>query len=152
MPGRVIENPQFEDIPTTPLRDVFALWSELKRDQGLPRAKEFPLTSFAEHLPFMSLNDFDPKTGRFRVRFFGSSYVEGVGEDFTGRYIDDMTNTQGLIERFMWLVQNKQPYVLLDNPLSWSPKNFKHYNIIGCPLFDDEGNVVCVMVRTEFSE
>lgn len=150
MSDKIVENPSAQDIESPALRGFFDLWQRLQTEHHRPRLKDFSLTDFAAHLPHMALNDFDPETGRFHVRLFGSSYVDGIGEDLTGRYVDEVDNTSELLKRYRWLVANKQAYLSLDNNLDWSQNDFQIYNVLACPLFDADENVATLMFRIEF--
>lgn len=151
MPHRLVENPGLADIQNPELRDFFELWLGLQQEHDLPRLRDFSMTLFAEHVPLMALNDYDPETGRFFVRLYGSGYVDGTGQDLTRRFVDDIENTEALLERYSWMVKEKQPYLSLDNSLFGSPKAFSSYDVLACPLFDDEGNVTTLMFRIEFT-
>lgn len=150
MPSKLVENPGLDDIQNPGLRNFFELWLGLQKEHDLPRLRDFSLTLFAEHVPLMALNDYDRETGRFFVRLFGSSYVDGIGEDLTRRFVDEIENTEGLVQRYQQMVKTKQPYLSLDNPIFASPKAFVSYDVLACPLFDDEGNVVTLMFRIDF--
>lgn len=151
MSDKLIENPGLADIQNPELRSFFELWLGLQKEHDLPRLRDFSLTLFAEHLPFMALNDYSPETGRFFVRLFGSAYVDGIGRDLTRCFVDEIKNTEALLERYRWIVKEKKPYLSLNNPLFASPKDFISYDVLACPLFDDEGNVATLMFRIEFS-
>lgn len=151
MPDKFVENPDLVDIQSPELRVFFELWLGLQKEHDLPRLGDFSLTLFAEHLPLMALNDYNPETGRFFVRLFGSAYVDGIGRDLTRCFVDEIKNTEALLERYRWIVKEKKPYLSLNNPLFASPKAFISYDVLACPLFDDEGNVATLMFRIEFS-
>ena len=150
MSGEFIENPQIDNIESSALRDFFGTWLGQFNEGGLPLSKDFHLTLFAQHLPFIVQSNYDSKAGRFFVKYYGSQYGEGVGADYTNQFVDEIPDAEGLLERSMWLVENRQPYLLLRNKVTWSPKNFRHYNAIACPLFDDEKNVSSIIFRIEF--
>jgi hypothetical protein len=150
MPDKIIEDPSLEDIASPVLADFFSLWQAIQGEHHRPRLKDFSLTDFAAHLPHMALNDYDRKTGRFHVRLFGSSYVDGIGGDLTGAFVDEVPNTEVLLKRYRRLVESKQAYLSLDNDLSWSPNDFQKYSVLACPLFDADENVATLMFRIEF--
>lgn len=147
-----IEDPKIGDIESPALRDFFSIWQTLCEEHGSPARADFSLTLFAEHLPHMAINEYDRDTGRFFVRLFGSGYVNGIGADLTNKFVDEIPNTEGLLARYAWLVENKRPYLSRDNRLDWSSKNYRNYNVLACPLFDDLGDVTTLMFRIEFSD
>lgn len=59
----------------------------------------------------MVQSDYDAETGRFHVRYYGSGYADGVGADYTNRFVDEIPGAEALLARSMWLVENKQPYL-----------------------------------------
>ena len=146
-----IEDPQIDDIDSPALRDFYKLWHTLCAEHGSPGRGDFSLTLFAEHLPYMAINDYDRDTGRFFVRLFGSGYVDGTGADLTNKFIDEIPNTEALLARYAWLVENKRPYLSRGNRLDWASKDYRNYNVLACPLFDDLGDVTTLMFRIEFS-
>lgn len=151
MSEQFIEDPGIDVVESATLRDFFGMWLDPKTSTGMPRAKDFSLTDFAPHLPFMIQNDFDAATGRFSVRFVGSSYAKGVGADYTNRFVDEIPDTEDLLVRSRWLVENKKPYLVLNTRIIWSPKDFKYADSIACPLFDEKGSVSGLLFRIEFS-
>ncbi len=150
MAGELIENPQIGDIESAALRDFFEIWTSQFSQGELPKSRNFSLTVFAQHLPLMVQSDYDAKAGRFFVKYYGSQYGEGVGADYTNRFVDEIPDAQDLLARSMRLVESKQPYLLLENKVTWSPKNFRHYSAIACPLFDDMKDVSSILFRIEF--
>lgn len=146
------ENPSIESIQSTALKDFYRRWLALSQEPFPPRNEIFSIADFGEHIPFMAINDYNKSNNRFHVRFFGSGYVDGCGQDFTNRYVDEIDNTDELMGRYMWSVQNKMPYLSLANRLDWSPNDFKSYDILACPLFDEVEDVSALLFRIEFSK
>lgn len=151
MSEEFIEAPGSDDIQSAELRNFLDIWEGLRRGEGTPLSKDFLLTDFAKHLPFMIQNDFDARTGRFFVRFLGSGYADGVGADYTNRFVDEIPRTDSLLERSRWLVENRKPYLILGTRVTWTPKDFKYISAIACPLFDEEECVSSVLFRIEVS-
>lgn len=150
MTEEFIENPQIEDVKSPALRDFFNVWRHLDEEFNALRRKDFSPTIFADHLPFIILMDYGPERGRFFVRLFGSGYVEGVGGDMTNQVVSQGPETVDLLARFQWLVDNRRPYLAQGCQLVWSPMDYKTYDTLACPLFDDEGGVSGIIGRIEF--
>lgn len=148
--GEFIENPQAENVENKLLGDFLQTWLSLRGNYQLPEVEYFSLIQFEEHLPFIVLMDYHRDTDRFMIRFSGSHYVDGFGADNTGRFIDELTNTETLTARFHWLIKNKKPYWVTGTKLTWSPKDYRFFDAIVCPLFDDEGNVSSLLSRVDF--
>lgn len=145
-----IENPQPEDITSSVMSDFFDKWHGLHCEGGLPGDQSIQLTDFGYHLPFMVQHKYETDSQRFLVKFYGSGYVDGGGTDHTGRFVDEIPRAESLLARCMWVVENKQPYLSLNNEVVWSSKKFKYYNVLGCPLFDDSKRVSGLLFRIEF--
>lgn len=152
MSEEFIPNPQIGDIQSPVLRDFFCVWTDLHSDESLPKSKNFPLTVFEHHLPFVILIDYDAATARFLIKYFGSGYADGIGQDFTNQVMNDVPDADRLVTRSIWLVGSKQPYLVQNIKIIWSPKNYRTCSAIACPLFDDAGNVSSIVYRVEFGK
>lgn len=146
-----LPDPSPDQVESEALRSVLTWWRELMDRGAAIATPTIVLETLPEHIPFIAINDYEPETKRFFVRFYGSAYNENVGADYTGHYLDEIDGTTRLQDRYLWIVETKQPYLLKDFPLEWGPKSFKSYSVMCCPLFDTEGNVASVISRIEFS-
>lgn len=150
MSSEFIQNPQSDDITSSALRDFFDIWHDLYHEGALAESQSFQLIDFGYHLPFMVQHKYAADSQRFLVKFYGSGYVDGGGTDHTGRFVDEIPRAESLLARCKWIVENRQPYLSLNNEITWSSMKFKHYDAIACPLFDDTKRVSSLLFRIEF--
>lgn len=150
MPEIFIEDPSLNDIPFAPLRDVYDIWRGMMDTHGLAQRKHFTPQVLKDHLPFLVFVDHEADTGRFRVRLIGTSYTEAIGFETTGMYVDEMPNTEEMQTRYRWLVDTAKPYYAYLDQMTWAGQDYRHYAVIGCPLFDDAGRVNMILFRVTF--
>lgn len=147
---KFVPEPQLDDIQSPALRDFFGIWLELHDNGGPPKSKNFPLTVFEQHLPYVIQIDCDQANDHYLIKYFGSGYAEGIGQDFTNKFMNDVPETKPLLARSRWLVANKQSYLVQNVKIVWSPKNYRRCSAIACPLVDDAGHVSGIVYRVEF--
>ncbi|WND04054.1 hypothetical protein QGN29_06660 [Temperatibacter marinus] len=141
-------NPDLADIQSEDLKDFYERWLALK-DQcgGYPQRANLDPNLFISHLPWVALNAYDPELDQFRVRIFGTAYVEAVGRDPTGQIVQ----SPGLIKKFKEVVRTGSPYLSLHNQLVWADREFRYYNVLGVPFFTEDKCVSHIFFRVEFS-
>lgn len=144
-------DPGLEDIESPVLRDFFLMWQALGGVDGLPRRKHFPFTDFAAHISHVSLFEYDSSTGEFDTAFMGADYVAAVGYDYTSLRLEEVPETATMRERFTWSVNTGKPYLLLNSEMKWSPKDFRRFDAISCPLFGENDRAVALIHRLVFS-
>jgi hypothetical protein len=76
-------------IRTTELRRLLQHWYDLKGDRPLPRRTDFDPTDVAYCLGNVALVEIEPPF-RPRYRLVGTRLADLLGEDPTGRYVDEM--------------------------------------------------------------
>lgn len=138
-----------------PLKHLYGLWSsKVSSDGNLPSRSDFdPAEILASFLPYITLFDVirnDEKL-RFRIRLVGTGIVEETGRDTTGKFLDELPNTTQIIERAEWMVANRQPIYVQDQPLNWTSMDFKNYSALGVPLASDGVNVDKIFYQMAFS-
>ena len=79
-------------VRTTELRRLLQHWYDLKGDQPLPRRADLDPTDIAYCLGHVALIEIEPPF-RPRYRLVGTRLVDLLGEDPTGRYVDEMYST-----------------------------------------------------------
>jgi hypothetical protein len=92
--------------------------------------------------------DGDPR--RFFIRVSGSGVTDSTGVEFTGMYVDTVPGTEEAIERFAWCADQVKPY-FVEGPITWSPKDFMHYRVLGLPFIATDGKTERVMLVFDFS-
>jgi hypothetical protein len=149
---RIVKDPRDGDIDNPVLLEFFKHWQSLDPIRKQPRKRDLNLAELYQHVPYIFVNDFDPLKNRFFTRFVGSGYVNEVGVDFTGKFADEVENTEKLRSRMMIIVESKRPYLVNNMRILWNSKDFKSYHSIGCPLFDDNGEVSALIFRLVFQQ
>lgn len=151
MTEAILNNPGLSEIESPALRDFYSRWHDLKDDKGVPLDDRFEMTNFEDHLTYMTVVDYHRDKNRYFSRFTGAGHVAAVGLDHSNTFIDEIENTHLLLDRLSWLVEHTEPYLATDVSLIWSPKDFKVYDVLSCPLCEADGTVVRAIVRTDFS-
>ena len=91
------------------------------------------------------LVDVEPETKRYKYRLMGSESVKALGNDPTGRYLDEAPKIELLLKKnYDWLVREKRPYLNYDK-LKWSEKSFMDYYALGLPLSSNGTDVDIMM-------
>lgn len=86
------QRPGRPTIQTTELRRLLQLWHDLKGERLLPRRADLDPTGIAYCLGNIALVEIEPSF-RPRYRLVGTRLADLLGEDPTGRYIDEMYAT-----------------------------------------------------------
>lgn len=77
------------DLPLE-LRRVHAVWRDARGAHFAPTRRDLDLMALpAALLPFTSVTDYDPRTDRFTIRFFGTGLVAIDGVELTGHDLMD---------------------------------------------------------------
>jgi len=150
MTREFIEDPEIDQIPFDSLKGVYQIWQKLSDQHGHAAREHLSPALLKDHLPYLSLIDRDVETGRFKVRLIGTRYSEAIGFETTGVYIEQLPNTEELRSRFQWLVDHKKPYYAYLDEMQWAGKDYRHYGVIGCPLFDENHDVNMLLFCVTF--
>jgi len=150
MSAEFIENPTVDQIPFDTLKDVYRIWQDVRAEYGHAARAHLTPMLLKSHLPYLALVDHDVPTNRFKVRLIGTRYSEAIGFETTGVYLDELPNTEALQSRFQWLVDNKKPYYAYVEEMQWAGKDYRHYGVIGCPLFDENKDVNMLLFCVTF--
>lgn len=138
-----------------PLKHLHSLWSSKVSENGtLPARSDFdPAEMLATVLPYISLFDVirSETKLRFRIRLIGTGIVEEIGRDMTGRFLDEVQKTSQIAARAEWMVMNRQPIYVENQPLNWTSRDYKNYSALGLPLASDGVNVDKIIYQMTFS-
>jgi len=115
-------------------------WLEIKGDRLMPSRSDFSPFRLPRVLSSIIMVDVFRDPLRFKCRLMGTECVNAAGFDPTGQWVDEIANTDKILERYQWLVDNKKPYFSSDN-VEWANKNFKSFTSINCPFSTDGENV-----------
>jgi len=150
MPENFISEPLPEDIPSAELRHVYEMWLSWGRGSTLQQREHLKPDMLIDHLPYLVLVDYVAAEKRFQVRLIGTKYTEAIGFEVTGKFVDEVPKTEAMQARFSWIVENKKPYYAYLDEMAWADKDYRHYAVVGCPLFDDNGDVNMILYRVSF--
>ncbi len=117
----------------------------------LPGRREFDPLEMPELLPNLTLFDVETAPLRFRIRLVGTAIVAAMGKDTTGFYLDQLDRIESVERRARELVENKSPYFLADQPLSWTHRDYKTYSVLGLPLAADGKTVDMLLYSMLFT-
>lgn len=157
MAREFIQDPTIDQIPFEKLKSVYKIWQDISAKHGHAAREHLTPMLLKDHLPYLALIDHDietdsagVQTSRFKVRLIGTRYSEAVGFETTGAYLDELPDTEGLQARFQWAADNKKPYFAYLEEMLWAGKAYRHYGVIGCPLFDENMNVNMLLFCVTF--
>jgi hypothetical protein len=145
-----LADPDPSSVPFDALRDFYQIWLDIKAREGLPARSHFSFTVLKDHLPYLAFIDHEKATGRFKVRLIGTSYSQVIGFEATGKYIEEMPNAEGMKKRYEWLVEHRAPYFASMDSMKWGKDEYRNYAVLGCPLFDEKGDVNMLIFRVSF--
>jgi hypothetical protein len=135
---------QPHDIPVPLLRDLYAYWHGKKGDRKMPSRPDICPTEIIDLLPKIVLIDVEHEPQRFRFRLVGTDVVNVMGQDATGKYLDDLSSNPVIHDRLSWLTQHKTTYYVTSR-LDWLNRSFQKYHVLGLPLGDETGKVNMIM-------
>lgn len=72
------------------LRGLLEYWMSIHPGDRMPGRQDFDPLAVPRALPNMVLTDVEREPFRFRVRLMGTAVVKAMGDDFTGRYLDEV--------------------------------------------------------------
>ncbi len=144
-----------DELLSEPLRCFYSFWLQKMESLGhLPARAHFdPIEIPTEILPYLTLFDViqSDRGIRFHIRLVGTGIVAETGQDTTGSFLDEMPNTDAISERAIWIVTNKKPVYVDNQPINWTSMDFKSYSALGVPLATDGTNVDKIFYQMAFS-
>jgi hypothetical protein len=146
-----LADPKLEDVPFEDVRDFYQLWLDMKAEHGKPQRKHFTPMMLKQHLPYVVLLDCE-QDGSFKVRLVGTRYTEVIGFESTGMDVRELPGAAKMLERYRWLVENEKPYFASLDKMTWGKHDYRNYAIVGCPLYDDDGQVNMILFRVTFEK
>jgi hypothetical protein len=113
MPGAVIAFSPPSEITSPMVRAMFAYWHGKRGERMAPQPRDIEPGELKRLLPYIAISDvlLDPLDLRFRL--VGTSIVEAVGYDFTGKRFSEMpvtTGTERWLAHYARVVDRKGPH------------------------------------------
>jgi len=141
-PLAVVEG--WQDIPVPDLQKLYRYWLKKKGDREMPRRADIHPDEIVGLLSGIVLVDVEYDPVRFKFRLVGTDVVHALGQDLTGRYLDEFLSRATIQDRFQWLVDHKTSYYATSR-LDWLDRNFQEYHVLGLPLGGEQGTVNMIL-------
>jgi hypothetical protein len=136
------------------IRQAYAYWSGKRRGERLPARTDIDPVDIPAVLPHLALVERDADSRRMRYRLFGSALVELLGQDATGRYLDevypDFITSPSRIYREQVFDMGK-PSHRIGRPTLRFAKDFYSVERLYLPMAEDGRRVDMVMSVLVFS-
>ena len=140
-----------EELDNPAFRKLYDLWEEKRAHRNMPSREDFNPNEFPELLPFVAMADIENEPTRMRLRLIGTAVTEMLGYEATGQYMDVMPDMGARLARAYWIIENKQPILVNDMPLTNPRKGFTTHSTLILPLSEDENRVNILMSIFSFS-
>ena len=80
----------------------------------------------------------------------GTEFAETLGFDATGKFVDELPNTDYLVDRCRWSTHHCKPLLSVGVKLTYSHYSYKSYDSILLPLIDDQNEVNMLLTYSNF--
>lgn len=133
---------------------VYDYWRAKRGSRPAPGRTDIDPLDLADVLPLLNLIDVLPAPPHFRHRVVGTEFIERLGRDITGKYVDETTygTAAGEIAATLRrIVDEVRPFRRLAR-LDWCDRNYIFTESAEMPLIDDDGRVVMIFRATGFSK
>jgi hypothetical protein len=131
------------------LQRLFDYWRSKRPDGRLPARKDIDPMEIPDLLSGLILIDVvrDGKARRYRFRLVGTEFVNAVGEDVTGRWLDEigrLGSTDAVIANYEEAVAGKSPH-FWESTMHIEGREHVRYRRLICPLASD-GETVDMLI------
>lgn len=138
-----------EDLNHAMHKELYEYWNLIRGKNLMPPRSDFKPMDIHKILPEALLVDVFNDPRRYKFRLIGSSFEDIIGYKPTGDWIDEYPDTEEVIQRFDWLVENKKPYYTVCR-LPWGEnKDYEYYSALAVP-FSSDGNTVDKIISSNF--
>lgn len=134
----------WQDIPVPDLQKLYRYWLKKRGDRDMPGRADIHPDEIVGLLPGIVLIDVEHNPVRFKFRLVGTDAVLALGQDITGRYLDEFLSGAPIEERFQWLVDHGTSYYAASR-LGWLNRDFQEYHVLGLPLGGEQGTVNMIL-------
>lgn len=139
-----------EDFLGQASKDCWAYWDGLRSGKPAPFEKDFDLVDLSQHIQSIALLEW--LDSKLRIKFCGNWLASFFDVDPTGRYLDDLPNSEVSIERQVRSRDEVLPFIVRA-PFHLAQKDYVNYESINLPLLDEAHkarvNFVCFSFRGE---
>ena len=78
-----------EEIEADALKQLYPYWDDKRGSQAMPSRADLDPTEIPSLLPYIFLIDVEQAPRRYRMRLNGTHFVERLGKDLIGQYLDE---------------------------------------------------------------
>lgn len=132
---------------------AYDYWQEIRGMRVAPRREELNLRAMSSLLPHFNLLDVTWNPLQFRHRLVGATYVEMMGRNVTGHFVDEEIYGKAANEIFETLklvAEEIRPYRRLAR-LDWHDRNWLLQEAAELPLVDEDGHVNMILRVSVFT-
>ncbi len=131
---------------------LYRYWLSIHPAVGLPGRQHFGPVRRAELPARIWLLNVQHNPFRMRYRLVGTSFVEAVGREVTGQWLDEahphLRNEPGFFERYQRAAEQKQPEWRKGKPRIWAHRDFGEIENVLLPLAADGVTVNILLAYT----
>ena len=134
-----------------PLAQLYSYWQIKRGDRLMPsRADINPVDmhAFLPHTMLIDVVQCENGETRFRTRLVGTHVVDGYGEEFSGKFLDEIDlgdSRDRVIEACLYTVHKKKPAYLSGKSRQPAGDGYISYKRLGVPLSSD-GEIVNIIL------
>ncbi|MBT3371592.1 MAG: PAS domain-containing protein [Rhodospirillaceae bacterium] len=128
-------------------RPLYDCWRQARGPRAMPaRADMDPLSMPRQLLPNIFLLEVHQAPQRFRFRLVGTAVVAMLGEDWTGKFVDELRQAnQQVTDQYVETLKRREPTEFHNEYSKYDPsvqrKRLMHYRRLLLPMSDDEVTV-----------
>lgn len=132
------------------LDEIYRYWLSKRRDGALPRRADIKPGELGAVIRHINLVDVIREPGKplqFRHRLMGTGISEWLGQDLTGKLVDETIYgpaAGAIIASLAKIVETAQPYHRLA-PLDWNNRKFALAESVELPLSGDTSEVAMIL-------
>jgi len=145
--------------PEPRLKEFLRCWRGARGDRAMPRRKDIDPTAFPPRLlPFLMLVDVVDGGARFRFRLVGTGAVAAIGEDLTGRHVDEVNQSVAyrdyITELYRRVLETRRPLFSASGYMRPGDPDAPRHTTqrLMCPLSTDDHAVDMVILCQTFAQ
>ncbi|MCA3268376.1 MAG: PAS domain-containing protein [Azospirillum sp.] len=131
---------------------VLHYWNGKKKDRHPPFRSDIDPCEIPRFLPGIWLLDVETAPFRLRYRLVGTNIVDAIGDDPTGRYLDEahphIRQIDGFFDRYRKALETGIPSRRRGTAVLWRNDDFRDIENIVLPLRNAESSGHIIMVKT----
>lgn len=145
----VYDTLELQHFADGPFRDLFSYWLSLGDQNQKPSDEAFDLLELPHLVSDISVVECQAE--RFLIRYSGANFGIETGKDLTGCYTDEIADFDHIHERAINCRDTGAPFIVMDQPVTWTSRDFKKYSTLAVPLANAEGKIVRLVYIMTYS-